>query len=146
MIDQREDDGTSLGLPVGVDDGALLLSDVLVVPVPSFGVDRLSNGSDSSQRAQVVTFDELFTESTEKSDGGRRGVELRHVKSSVLAPMREMKRQETDLSELVLGDSLPESRGGGVDRSGLEDGRGDSVCEQERISVDSKTREGGEAH
>jgi len=40
-----DDNGTSLSLPEGVDNGALRLSNVFIVPVPCFRVDGLSDGS-----------------------------------------------------------------------------------------------------
>jgi len=38
-----DDDGSRLSLPVGIDDRALLLSDVLVVPVPCLWVDGFTD-------------------------------------------------------------------------------------------------------
>ena len=74
--DARNDDGSSLSLPVGIHNGALLLADVLVVPLPGLGVDGLSDGSDGTEGGEVVALDVLGTETTEETDGGRGGVEL----------------------------------------------------------------------
>jgi hypothetical protein len=74
--DARNDDGSSLSLPVGIHNGALLLANVLVVPLPGLGVDRLSDGSDGAEGGEVVALDVLGTEATEETDGGRGGVEL----------------------------------------------------------------------
>lgn len=38
-----DDDGASFGLPVCINDGALLLSDMLPVPLPGLGVDGFSD-------------------------------------------------------------------------------------------------------
>lgn len=94
---------THVNSPESIDDGALLLSDVLVVPVPSFGVDRLTDGTQDSQRAEVVTLDVALTEPSEQANGGRSRVELR---------------------ELVLLDDIPVAGWGRVDGSGFKDGGG----------------------
>lgn len=109
---RSDDDGSSLGLPVGVDDGALSSSDVVVVPVPGLGVDGLSDGSDDSQTLEGVILDEVLTKSSKETNGSRSSVEM---------------------SDLVLVNGVPVSRSGRVDGSGLEDGGGDSV---EKRTVD----------
>lgn len=106
--DGGDDDGTGLGLPVSVDDGALASSDLLLVPVPGLGVDGLSDRSDDPQALEAVASDVLLTESSEESDGGRSGVEV---------------------GDLVLVDDVPVSRGSGVDGRRLKDGGRDSVEE-----------------
>lgn len=73
----RDDDRASLGLPVGVDDGALLVADVLPVPLPGLGVDGLSDGSDGAEGREIVSLDVLLSETAEETNGGRGGVELR---------------------------------------------------------------------
>jgi hypothetical protein len=65
-------------LPISVDDSALLLSNVFPVPFPSFGVDGFSNGTDCSESRKVVTLGVLVSETTEETDSGRGGVELRN--------------------------------------------------------------------
>lgn len=57
----RDDDRSGLSLPVSVNDGALLLSDVLPVPFPSLRVDGLSDGTDGSQGREIVSLDVLLT-------------------------------------------------------------------------------------
>jgi hypothetical protein len=74
--DERDDDRAGLRLPVGVNNSTLLVSNVLPVPVPRLRVDRLSDGSDSTERGKVVSLDVLLAEATEKTNGGRGGVEL----------------------------------------------------------------------
>ena len=52
---QRADhDGAGLGLPPRVDDRAALAADVLPVPDPRLGVDRLADRAEQPQRRQVV--------------------------------------------------------------------------------------------
>ena len=43
---RSDDDRAGLGLPVCVDDSALFLTDMLVVPIPGFGVDGFAYGTD----------------------------------------------------------------------------------------------------
>jgi hypothetical protein len=51
---QRGDhDGAGLGLPPGVDDRAAVAADVLAVPHPRLGVDRLADRAEDPQRGQV---------------------------------------------------------------------------------------------
>jgi hypothetical protein len=72
----RDDDGAGLGLPVGVDDGALLVADVLPVPLPCLGVDGLSNGSNGAEGAEVVSLGVLLAEAAKETNGGGGSVEL----------------------------------------------------------------------
>lgn len=104
----RDDNRASLSLEECVDDGGLLAADVVVQPVPRLGVDGLADGANDTERAQVGLLDMLLTETTEETDSGRGGVEVR---------------------QLVLVDRLPEARRSGVDGRGLEHGGGDTVCE-----------------
>ena len=54
---QRADhDPARLGLPPRVDDRAASAPDVLLVPHPRLGVDRLADRPEEPQRRQVVTF------------------------------------------------------------------------------------------
>ena len=43
-----------LGLPPGIDDRRLAAADVLVVPEPRLGVDRLADRAQDPERRQVV--------------------------------------------------------------------------------------------
>jgi hypothetical protein len=63
-------------LPESINDGTLLLSDVVVIPVPSLGVDRLTNTTQHSEGAEIVGLDVMLTETTEETNGGRSSVEL----------------------------------------------------------------------
>ena len=47
---RRDHDRAGLGLPPGVDDRAAAAPDVLVVPDPGFGIDRLADRAEQSQR------------------------------------------------------------------------------------------------
>ena len=103
---------TRLGHPVSVDNRALVLSRQVVVPMPSLGVDGLTDGSEDSKGGEVMVLDVLVTHSSEKSNGGGGSVEL---------------------GGLPLVDKVPVSSRGRVDRGGLEDGGRDTV---EQRSVD----------
>ena len=90
---------------------------MVVVPVPSFGVDRLTNSTQHPESAEVVGLGVVFTETTEETDGGWSGVEM---------------------GELVLLDGLPVTGWGGVNGGGFKDGGGDTI---EKRSVDDVTDE-----
>jgi hypothetical protein len=53
------------GLPEGVDNSTLLSTDVVVVPVPGFGIDRFADTAEHPQTGQVVTLDMVSTQTTE---------------------------------------------------------------------------------
>lgn len=112
-----QNDGSGLGLPESVNDGTLPLANVVVVPVPSFGVDRLANGAQHSESAEVVALGVVLAETTEETDGGGSGVEM---------------------GNLVLLDGLPITGWGRVDGGGFEDGGSDAI---EKRSVDDVTDE-----
>ncbi len=98
-----------LRLPPGVDDWTLPLADLLVVPLPGLGVDRLAHGPEHAQRAQVVLLDELVALAHQRAQRGRRGVELR---------------------DLVLVADVPEAARVGEGRHTLEHHRGRAVGER----------------
>jgi len=50
----RNEDASSFGLPPRVDDRAPFLTDMGVVPLPRIRTDRLTDGTEQSQRRQVV--------------------------------------------------------------------------------------------
>jgi hypothetical protein len=79
---------------------------VLIVPVPSFGVDRFTDATQHSNRAEVVGLGVVFAETTEETDGGGSGVEM---------------------GDLVFLDDLPITGWSGVDRGRLEYNGGDAV-------------------
>jgi len=43
--ERSDDDRSSFGLPVRIDDRALILADVLAVPLPGLGVDGFTDGT-----------------------------------------------------------------------------------------------------
>ena len=104
-----QNDGSGLSLPESVNDGALLLPDMVVVPVPSLGVDRLTDATQHSEGAEVVGLGVVLTETTKETDGGGSGVEL---------------------GNLVLLNGLPVAGRGRVNGGGFEDGGGDTVEER----------------
>ncbi|SRR5258706_8094593 len=81
-----DDDRPSLGLPVRIDNRALILADMLTVPLPGFWVDRFANRAEDTERGEIVPLNVLRAETTEQANRGRRAIEV---------------------GELVLGDSLP---------------------------------------
>ena len=73
----RDHDGAGLGLPPRVDDRAALAADVLVVPDPRLGVDRLADRTEQAQRREVVLLGLLRAPLHEGPDGRGRRVEQR---------------------------------------------------------------------
>ena len=102
-------------MPEGVNDGTLPLSDVVVVPMPGLGVDRLTDTTQHSEGAEVVGVGVMLTETTEETDGGGSRVEV---------------------GNLVLLNGLPVAGWGRVNGGRFEDGGGDTV---EKRSVDDVT-------
>ena len=75
-VGQGADHGAAgLGLPPGIHDGQLAAADVLVVPVPGFGVDGFAHGAQDAQGAQVIAFGPGFAQAHEGTDDRRRRVE-----------------------------------------------------------------------
>jgi hypothetical protein len=66
--DRCDTDRTSLGHPVSINDGTLAPSDIVVVPVPSLGVDRFADTSNHSQAGEVVLLNIGFSKTSQKSD------------------------------------------------------------------------------
>lgn len=103
-----DDDRPSLGLPVRIDDRALVLADVLAVPLPGLWVDGFTDRAEDAERGEVVPVDVLWAETTEKTNRGRRAVEV---------------------GELVLGNSLPVAGWRRVYWSRFEHAMEDHECE-----------------
>ena len=61
----RYNDGSGLCLPESVNDGALLLSNVVVIPVPGFGVDGFTDTTQHSEGAEIVASEVVFTKMME---------------------------------------------------------------------------------
>ncbi len=74
-----DEDAAGLGLPPGVDDGATRFADRLVVPVPRFGIDRLTDRTQQAQARTIGAFDRGGAFGHHRADGGRRGVENVHL-------------------------------------------------------------------
>ncbi len=74
---RRDQDHPRLRLPPGVDDRALPAADVLLVPDPGLGVDRLADGAEQAQRREVVLRRPLRAPLHEGADRRRRRVEDR---------------------------------------------------------------------
>src|SRR5204862_69185 len=81
---QRSDhDPAGLGLPPRVDDRTTLAADVLVVPDPRLGIDRLADGAEEPERGHVVRARQRFAPLHERADRRRRGVEDRDFVTAV---------------------------------------------------------------
>lgn len=93
--ERRYDDRACLGLEERIDDGSLFASDVVVQPVPRFGIDGFANAADDTEGAEICILDVFLPETTEKTNSSGCGVEV---------------------GEFVLIDGLPVARGRGVDR------------------------------
>ena len=72
---RRDHDGAGFGLPPGVDDGAALLADDLVIPLPRRRIDRLADRAEQAQARQIVRVRPLVALADERADRGGRGVE-----------------------------------------------------------------------
>ena len=70
---------TSFGLPPCVNDRTCAFADNIVVPVPSFWVDRLTHGAEDAERRQVVFLNKLFAHAHQRTDRSRCGVELSNL-------------------------------------------------------------------
>lgn len=93
----------------------MLPTNVFIVPIPRFRVDWLSNTTENTQTAQIMTLNMLFSKSTQQPDGSGSRIEL---------------------SQFVLFNRFPIARGSGVYGGGFEDSCGHAVGER---SVDNVT-------
>jgi hypothetical protein len=94
-----DNDRPSLGLPVRIDNRALILAYMLTVPQPGFWVDRLADRAEDPERGEIVPLDVLWAETTEQANRGRRAVKV---------------------GELVLSHSFPVAGGCRIDWSRFE--------------------------
>ena len=106
---RRDEDAAGLRLPPRVDDGATLLADHAVVPLPGFRIDRLADAAEQAQRGAIAAFDEVVAGAHQRADRGRRRVE--------------------DV-DLPLVDDVPEARHGRVVRHAFEHQRRRAVGER----------------
>ena len=72
---RRDENAARLRLPPGVDDGAALFADHVVVPLPGFRIDRLADGAQEPQRGAARALDVVVAGAHQRADRGRRGVE-----------------------------------------------------------------------
>lgn len=103
---RRHDDGTGLSLEESINDCNLLAPNMIVQPVPGFGVDGLANGTNHAEAAEVGVLDVLLAHPTEETNGGGGSVEV---------------------SDLVPVNGLPEARRCGVEGRGLKDSGSDTI-------------------
>ncbi len=88
--ERGDEDVAGLGLPPGVDDRAFLQPDVLLVPHPRFGVDRLADRPEEAERGEVPPLGIFGPPLHEGPDRGGRRVEdgdpvlLDHLPEAVL--------------------------------------------------------------
>ncbi len=74
---RRDQNHPGLRLPPGVDDRALSVTDVLAVPHPRLGIDRLADAPEQAQGREVVLLGPLRPPLHERPDRRRSGVEDR---------------------------------------------------------------------
>jgi hypothetical protein len=129
-------DRTGLGHPVRVDDGTLSSSDIVVVPVPRFGVDRFTDTSDNSQAGKVLVLDIGVAQSSEQSNSLNKSDNQRTLCANSDADTYS--RSGVELRDLVLVDKVPVSRRIGVNRSRFEEGGGRT---QSKRTVDNVAAE-----
>ena len=67
------------GLPPGVHDRAALAADVIVIPDPGFGIDRLADRAEQAQALERMPRWQLRAPAHERANRGRRGVENVHA-------------------------------------------------------------------
>ncbi len=72
---RRDQVAAGLRLPPGVDDGAALIADGPVVPLPCLGVDGLAHGAEDTQGLAGGPMDGLVAGPHQGADGGGRGIE-----------------------------------------------------------------------
>src|SRR5262249_27555109 len=73
---QRADqDAPGLGLPPGVDDRTATIADHVVIPLPGFRIDRLTDTAEDAQGAARVLLHELVALTHQGTQGGRSGIE-----------------------------------------------------------------------
>ena len=98
-----------MNVPESVNNSTLVLAYNFAVPFPGFRVDGLTNTTQDTQTAKVVSINVVCTKTTEETDGRRSRVELR---------------------QLVLVNGLPVTGRGGINGRRLKDGSGDTKRER----------------
>ena len=57
---RRHHDAARFGLPPGIDNRAALVTDLAVIPHPSFGIDSFADGAEQPQTGEVVLIDPMI--------------------------------------------------------------------------------------
>ena len=70
------DVAAGLGLPIRINYGALLPSNLLVVPTPGLGIDWFSNGAKDAQAGEIVSLGNIVAVAHQRSDGSRGRVKV----------------------------------------------------------------------
>src|SRR3954453_20467448 len=70
----RDENAAGLRLPPGVDNRTASFADDAPVPSPGFGIDRLADRAEQTQRLAGIALDPLLALALECADGGRRSV------------------------------------------------------------------------
>mmetsp|Transcript_9690 Transcript_9690/g.16182 ORF Transcript_9690/g.16182 Transcript_9690/m.16182 type:complete len:288 (-) Transcript_9690:603-1466(-) len=73
--DIRDDMSTRFGLPIRVNNGALLFSHNLVVPPPCLGIDRFSYSPKNLETTGIVLAGDFISETHQKPNGSWRRIE-----------------------------------------------------------------------
>src|ERR1700704_3686062 len=106
-------DPAGLSLPPGVDDRAAFGADHLVVPEPRLWVDRLADGAEQAQAAEVVFVRPVSPPLDARANRGRRAVEDAHaVALDDLPP---------DALVGIVGGALPHDRRRAVGERAIDD-------------------------
>lgn len=132
--DRSNADRTGLGHPVRVNDGTLSASDIVVVPVPRFRVDRFTDTADNSQTRKVLVLDIRIAKSSKQSNSLLKRRDDQNDSFSQKCSVKTYSRSCVELSDLVLVDKVPISRCIRVDRSRFE--KGGSRTQSERAIDD----------
>src|SRR5580698_2293707 len=74
----RDEDTAGLGLPPGIDDRTAALSDMVMIPMPGFLIDGLTDGAQHVEAAKGFVLYEVEAEPHQAADGGGRRIEDIH--------------------------------------------------------------------
>jgi len=77
--ERRDEDAAGLGLPPGVEDRAAPITNNMIVPFPSFRIDRLADRTEQPQRGPARCLDRRVAGAHQGADGGRRRVKNIHI-------------------------------------------------------------------
>ena len=119
---RADEDAAGFGLPPGIDHRTACVADHVVIPAPGFGIDRLADAAQQTQRLARGAFHRCLAFTHQGADGGGRGVED---------------------GDLVLVDDVPEPRHVGIVGDAFEHHRGRAVGQR---TIDDVTVAGDPAH